>query len=100
MAILSWQLVNMGNQVSNRLLVVICGWCLRFVYVGDSVHGYFQLEIRYDRNFGDNVYALGYDVFCDAKVGIRQKGRVQKELEETWTWGIPSSFQLHTGDME
>ena len=38
---------------------------------------------------------------CDAMhFGIRQKGRVRKGLEETWTWDILTSFQLHTRDME
>ena len=33
-------------------------------------------------------------------IGIRQKGRVQKGLEEIWTWDILTSFQLHTRHME
>ena len=32
--------------------------------------------------------------------GIRQKGRVQKGPEETWHRTSPTSFQLHTRDME
>ena len=34
------------------------------------------------------------------ELGIRQKGRVQKGLKETWHRTSPTSFQLHTWDME
>ena len=38
--------------------------------------------------------------FPSMKIGIRQEGHGQKRLEETWHRTSPTSFQLHTRDME